>query len=64
MFNLVKPFYPLLLTAVQNNPESAHLQLLKTLNIVARTRNTLGGRWLISQLDKSFCVYDPRLKQT
>jgi dihydroorotate dehydrogenase len=64
MFHLIKPFYPLVLTAFKNNPESAHLQLLKTLNLVDRTRNTVGGRWLISQLDKSFCVYDPRLKQT
>ncbi|WP_267384315.1 quinone-dependent dihydroorotate dehydrogenase [Cyanobacterium sp. uoEpiScrs1] len=64
MFNLVKPFYPFLLTAVKNDPESVHSQLLKILNIVDRTRHTVGGRWLISQLDKSFCIHDHRLKQT
>lgn len=64
MFNLAKPFYPLLLTAAKNNPESAHSQLLNILNTVDRIRHTVGGRWLLSQLDQSFCVHDPRLKQT
>ena len=64
MFNLTKPFYHLLLTAAKNNPEDAHSQLLNILKTVDRTRHTVGGRWLLSQLDQSFCVHDPRLQQT
>ncbi|ACK65912.1 Dihydroorotate oxidase [Rippkaea orientalis PCC 8801] len=64
MFNLLKPFYPLVLTAAKSNPEGAHLQLLNTLNTLERTHHTRGGNWLLSQLDQSFCVDDSRLKQT
>ncbi|HAC65839.1 MAG TPA: dihydroorotate dehydrogenase (quinone) [Cyanothece sp. UBA12306] len=63
MLNLAKPFYPLLLTATKSNPEGAHLQLIKTLNILDRTRHTVGGNWLLSQFDQSFVVDDPCLKQ-
>lgn len=64
MFNLLKPFYPLVLTAAKSNPEGAHLQLLNTLNTLDRIHHTRGGNWLLSQLDQSFCVDDSRLKQT
>ncbi|MEM8781077.1 MAG: quinone-dependent dihydroorotate dehydrogenase [Cyanobacteria bacterium P01_G01_bin.49] len=64
MFNSLQPFYPLLLTATQNNPENAHQQLLKSLSHLDNSRQTSWGNWLISQLDHSFCVNDPRLQQT
>lgn len=63
MFNFLQPFYPLLLTTTQNNPENGHQQLLNTLNRLDNSRQTPWGRWLIAQLEKSFCVNDPRLQQ-
>ncbi|MDJ0509492.1 MAG: quinone-dependent dihydroorotate dehydrogenase [Crocosphaera sp.] len=63
MFHFVQPFYPLLLAAAKNNPENSHQQLLKTLHHLDNNRQTLWGRWLLSNFDNSFIVNDPRLKQ-
>lgn len=63
MLNFTKPFYPLLLSAVKGDPETAHRQMLKTLNNIEINRNTTWGRLAIKQLEKSFCLRDPRLQQ-
>ena len=64
MLNFTKPFYPLLLSSVKSDPETAHRQMLKTLNNLELNRHSAWGRLAIKQLEKSFCVADSRLQQT
>ena len=64
MFNFTKPLYPLLLSSVKSDPESAHRQLLKTLSNLELNRHSVWGRLAIKQLEKSFCIQDTRLQQT
>ena len=64
MFNFTKPFYPLLLSAVKSDPETAHRQMLKMLNNLELNRHSAWGSLAIKQLEKSFCVRDTRLQQT
>lgn len=64
MLNFTKPFYPLLLSAVKSDPETAHRQMLKTLHNLELNRHAVWGSLAIKQLEKSFCIYDPRLQQT
>ncbi|MEO1671800.1 MAG: quinone-dependent dihydroorotate dehydrogenase [Cyanobacteria bacterium J06631_2] len=63
MLNFTKPFYPLLLSSVKSDPESAHRQMLKTLNNLELNRHSAWGKLAIKQLEKSFCVSDSRLQQ-
>ena len=63
MFQLTKPLYPVLLSAVKGDPETAHRQMLTTLSKLQQSRNTAWGRLSIQQLEKSFCVEDKRLQQ-
>jgi dihydroorotate dehydrogenase len=63
MFNFTKPFYPLLLSAVKNDPETAHRQMLRTLSQLQESRNSAWGNLAIKQLQKSFCLRDSRLEQ-
>lgn len=64
MLNFTKPFYPLLLSAVKGDPETAHRQMLKTLNNLEINRDSAWGSLAIRQLEKSFCIADTRLEQT
>ncbi|MEM7595997.1 MAG: quinone-dependent dihydroorotate dehydrogenase [Cyanobacteria bacterium P01_A01_bin.83] len=64
MLNFTKPFYPLLLAAAKSDPETAHRQMLKTLNNLELNRHSAWGSLGIKQLEKSFCVRDARLEQT
>ncbi len=64
MLNFTKPFYPLLLSAVKGDPETAHRQMVKTLNNLEVNRYSTWGSLAIKQLEKSFCVADTRLEQT
>ncbi|MGL5939826.1 MAG: quinone-dependent dihydroorotate dehydrogenase [Waterburya sp.] len=64
MLNFTKPFYPLLLSAVKGDPETAHRQMLKTLNNLEINRYSTWGSLAIRQLEKSFCIADTRLEQT
>ena len=64
MLNFTKPFYPLLLSSVKSDPETAHRQMLKTLNNLEINRHSAWASLAIKQLEKSFCVRDDRLKQT
>jgi dihydroorotate dehydrogenase len=64
MLNFTKPFYPLLLATAKSDPETAHRQMLKTLNNLELNRHSVWGSLAIKQLEKSFCVKDRRLKQT
>ena len=63
MLNLTKPFYPLLLASAKSDPESAHRQMLKTLNNLELNRHSIWGNLAIKQLEKSFCVRNTRLQQ-
>ena len=64
MFQLTKPFYPLLLSTVKSDPETAHRQMLKTLTKIEHSRDTAWGRLALKQLENSFCLQDERLQQT
>lgn len=64
MLNFTKPFYPLLLSSVKSDPETAHRQMLKTLNNLELNRHSVWGSLAIKQLEKSFCIANPRLQQT
>ena len=64
MLNLTKPLYPILLSTVKSDPETAHRQMLKTLNNLETNRHSIWGSLTIKQLEKSFCVRDSRLEQT
>ena len=64
MLNLTKPLYPILLSTVKSDPETAHRQMLKTLNNLEINRHSIWASLTIKQLEKSFCVRDSRLEQT
>ncbi|HEY9771693.1 MAG TPA: quinone-dependent dihydroorotate dehydrogenase [Coleofasciculaceae cyanobacterium] len=64
MLNFTKPFYPLMLSAVKGDPETAHRQMLKMLNNLELNRHSVWGSLAIKQLEKSFCVQETRLQQT
>jgi dihydroorotate dehydrogenase len=64
MLNFTKPFYPLLLATVKSDPETAHRQMLKTLNNLEVNRHSVWGSLAIKQLEKSFSVQNSRLQQT
>ena len=61
MLNFTKPFYPLLLATVKSDPETAHRQMLKTLNNLEVNRHSVWGSLAIKQLEKSSCVQNSRL---
>lgn len=63
MFNSLKPLYPLFFSSLENYPEEAHLQLLRTLNLLDNSRHQPLVNWLKNQLEKSFCYQDKRLSQ-
>jgi dihydroorotate dehydrogenase len=64
MLNFTKPFYPLLLSAVKTDPETAHRQLLNALSNLENSRHSAWGSLAIKQLETSFCLRNPRLQQT
>ncbi|MEL6493995.1 MAG: quinone-dependent dihydroorotate dehydrogenase [Cyanobacteria bacterium J06623_7] len=64
MLNFTKPFYPLLLSSVKSDPETAHRQMLRTLHNLELNRHSAWGRLAIKQLEKSFCVRNTRLQQS
>jgi dihydroorotate dehydrogenase len=64
MLNFTKPFYPLLLNSVKNDPETAHRQLIKVLTKLDTSRHTAWGKTAIAELNKSFCLRDIRLQQS
>ena len=63
MLNFTKPLYPLLLSAVKSDPETAHRQMLNTLSNLETSRHSAWGSLAIKQLEKSFCLRNPRLQQ-
>lgn len=63
MFTFAKPFYPLAFWTLQSNPEQAHQQLIKILNRIDRSRDSIVGDWILSQIEQSFCFKDLRLVQ-
>ena len=63
VLNFTKPLYPIFLSTVKSDPETAHRQMLKTLNNLELNRHSVWGRLSIQQLEKSFCVTNSRLQQ-
>ena len=63
MLKFTKPFYPLLLSAVKSDPETAHRQLLNSLTKLEASRDTAWGKLAIKQLENSFALQDSRLQQ-
>jgi dihydroorotate dehydrogenase len=63
MLNFAKPFYPLLLFAAKDDPETAHRQLLKTLNQLQKSHRSTWGRLTLEQLERSFCCQNSQLPQ-
>ena len=63
MLKFTKPFYPLLLSAVKSDPETAHRQMLNSLTKLETARETRWGRLAIKQFQNSFCLQDNRLQQ-
>ena len=64
MFKFTKPFYPLLLSAVKSDPETAHRQMLNTLTKIEASRDITWGKLAIKQFQNSFCLQDSRLQQS
>ena len=64
MLNLLKPLYPAFFAVVNGNPESTHNQTLKTLQNLETQRNSVWGKWLIQQMENSFCYYNSALSQS
>jgi dihydroorotate dehydrogenase len=64
MLNYLKPIYPIFFNIVNGNPESTHNQTLKALQKLETQRNSIWGRWLIQQIENSFCYYDSCLSQS
>jgi dihydroorotate dehydrogenase len=64
ILNFLKPLYPLFFSALKSNPEAAHHQSLKVLNWLDGHRNSYWGKWVIEQLERSFCYQNPRLAQS
>ena len=64
MLKFTKPFYPLLLSAVKSDPETAHRQMLNSLTKIETARDTTWGKLAIQQFQKSFCLQDSRLQQS
>jgi dihydroorotate dehydrogenase len=63
IIKFTKPFYPLLLSAVKSDPETAHRQMLKYLNQLEQSRQSAWANLIIKQLEQSFCLSDFRLQQ-
>ena len=64
MLDLFKPLYPAFFSVVNGNTELAHNQTLKTLQTIDNNCNSLWGKWLIKQMENSFCYYDRSLSQS
>ncbi len=64
MLNFTKPFYPLFFSALKSDPEAAHRQTIDVLSNLETSRHSAWGEWTIKQLEKSFCLSNPRLQQT
>ncbi|MEG3435987.1 quinone-dependent dihydroorotate dehydrogenase [Pannus brasiliensis CCIBt3594] len=61
IFEVTKPLYPIAFSAIRGHLEEAHQVLLDKLNAIDRSRHGFWGAWLISQLNDTFQVNDPRL---
>ncbi|MBL1209776.1 quinone-dependent dihydroorotate dehydrogenase [Geminocystis sp. GBBB08] len=64
MFNILKPLYPAFFTSLKANPESAHINSLKLLQQLSFQSNNLLGKWIIQEMNKSFCYSHPSLTQS
>ncbi|MBE9221215.1 quinone-dependent dihydroorotate dehydrogenase [Cyanobacterium stanieri LEGE 03274] len=64
MLNVLRPAYPLFFAALKGNPEKSHLQSLRILEKIDHNRHKSWGKWTIQELEKSFCMDAPSLKQS
>jgi dihydroorotate dehydrogenase len=63
IFDLTKPLYPIAFRSIRGRLEETHQLLLNNLNAIDRSRQEFWGKFLLSQLNGSFQVKDPRLSQ-
>ncbi|BAQ62877.1 dihydroorotate dehydrogenase [Geminocystis sp. NIES-3708] len=64
MLNLLKPLYPVFFASLQSNPEFAHIQSLNLLQKLSYQTNNALGKWIIQEMEKSFCYSHPSLSQS
>ena len=55
---------PILFSGIKADPEWLHQQTLRSLNWLDVGVSPIARRWVLSQLDRSYCLSDDRLKQT
>jgi dihydroorotate dehydrogenase len=63
IFDLTKPLYPIAFRSIRGRLEETHQLLLNNLHAIDRSRQEFWGKLLLSQLNGSFQVKDPRLSQ-
>ncbi len=55
---------PILFSGIKADPEWLHQQTLRSLNWLDVGVSPIARKWVLSQLDRSYCLSDDRLKQT
>jgi dihydroorotate dehydrogenase len=55
---------PILFSGIKADPEWLHQQTLRSLNWLDVGVPPIARKWVLSQLDRSYCLSDDRLKQT
>jgi dihydroorotate dehydrogenase len=63
LLDIAKPLYPIAFGAIRGRLEESHQLLLNNLHAIDRSRHQFWGRWLLSRLNDSFQITDPRLHQ-
>lgn len=64
MLDLLQPLYPSFFAALGGNPEKAHNQALKLIENLEVNRHSFWAKWIIQQLENSFCYEDSILSQS
>jgi dihydroorotate dehydrogenase len=63
MLNILKSLYPAFFASLKANPEFAHVQSLNLLQQLSFQGNNFLGKWIIQEMEKSFCYSHPSLSQ-
>lgn len=64
MLNILKPLYPAFFASLQTNPEFAHVQSLNLLQKLSHQGDNFIEKWIIQEIEKSFCYSHPSLSQS
>lgn len=63
MLNILKSLYPVFFASLKANPEFAHVQSLNLLQQLSFQGDNFLGKWIIQEMEKSFCYSHPSLSQ-